>query len=204
MSIAQINPGLLLFAVALPLLVAVGMARRGWRGGLTRLAPWAALPALAAVFVAPNGVESSSSWLFLGSRMGLDQTGRIFLLFTSGLWWLSGVFAQHYLVSDPGRARFFVFHLLAMSGNFGLILAQDMVTFYVGFSLMSFASYGLVIHNGDRDTQATGQLRAARVPPRTMRSAAADRRDPAVRHRTGRTPAQDTNRRVAARRSQDR
>ena len=158
MSIAQINPGLLLFAVALPLLVAVGMARRGWRGGLTRLAPWAALPALAAVFVVPNGVESSSSWLFLGSRMGLDQTGRIFLLFTSGLWWLSGVFAQHYLVSDPGRARFFVFHLLAMSGNFGLILAQDMVTFYVGFSLMSFASYGLVIHNGESES-----LRAGRV-----------------------------------------
>ena len=149
---------LLLSAIALPLLLAAGMARRGWRPWLMRLAPWAALPALAVVFVVPQGAEASLAWLFLGSHLGLDQTGQIFLLFTSALWLGSGLFAQSYLAGDAKRARFFAFFLLAMAGNFGLILAHDLVTFYVSFSLMSFSSYGLVIHNGESESLRAGRI----------------------------------------------
>ena len=149
---------LLLSAIALPLLLAAGMARRGWRPWLLRLAPWAASPALAVVFVVTQGAEVSFTWLFLGSHLGLDQTGQIFLLFTSALWLGSGLFAQSSLANDAKRARFFAFFLLAMAGNFGLILARDLVTFYVSFSLLSFSSYGLIIHNAE-----TESLRAGRV-----------------------------------------
>jgi formate hydrogenlyase subunit 3/multisubunit Na+/H+ antiporter MnhD subunit len=45
-----------------------------------------------------------------------------------------------------------------MSGNFGLIIAQDIVSFYVFFALMSFASYGLVVHNGDADALQAGRV----------------------------------------------
>ena len=45
-----------------------------------------------------------------------------------------------------------------MAGNLGLILAQDLASFYLFFALMSFASYGLVVH--ERSIEA---LRAGRV-----------------------------------------
>ena len=45
-----------------------------------------------------------------------------------------------------------------MSGNLGLILAQDLGSFYVFFALMSFASYGLVVHE-----RSAAALRAGRV-----------------------------------------
>jgi len=158
MNAAYVHAGFLLVAVALPLLMAAGLANRGWRAGLAQLAPWAALPALVAVFVVPKGTEAAFAWLFLGSTIGLDQTGQVFLFFSAALWWLCGLFAQSYLAGDAQRARFFTFYLLAMAGNFGLILARDMVTFYVSFSLMSFSAYGLVIHNGDRDALRAGRI----------------------------------------------
>jgi formate hydrogenlyase subunit 3/multisubunit Na+/H+ antiporter MnhD subunit len=100
----------------------------------------------------------SLPWLLLEVHLALDPTGRIFLFFTSVLWLLAGIYAQSYLAADPRRVRFFFFFLLSMSGNLGLIISQDVVSFYVFFALMSFASYGLVVHNGDAEA-----LRAGRV-----------------------------------------
>ena len=45
-----------------------------------------------------------------------------------------------------------------MSGNLGLIVAQDVLSFYLFFALMSFSAYGLIVHK--RDPEA---LRAGRV-----------------------------------------
>ncbi len=158
MNLSDLNAVLLLSTIALPLLLAAAMARRGWRSGVQRLAPWAALPALVVVFAVPQGATASFTWLLLGSHLGLDQTGYIFLLFSATLWLVSGLFAQTYLADDTQRSRFFAFYLLAMAGNFGLILAQDLVTFYVYFSLMSFSSYGLVIHNGESESLRAGRI----------------------------------------------
>ena len=97
-------------------------------------------------------------WLLLGVRLGLDETGRVFLFFTTALWLLAGLYARHYLAGDPRRTRFFAFYLLTMSGNLGIIVAQDVLSFYLFFALMSFSAYGLIVHN--RDAAA---LRAGRV-----------------------------------------
>jgi hypothetical protein len=45
--------------------------------------------------------------------------------------------------------RFFGWFLAALAGNLLLLVALDVVVFYLGFALMSFASYGLVVHEGD-------------------------------------------------------
>ncbi|MCZ7641088.1 MAG: complex I subunit 5 family protein [Verrucomicrobia bacterium] len=58
----------------------------------------------------------------------------------------------------PTETVFFLFYLLAMAGNFGLILAFDAPVFYFCFALMSFASYGLVIHNGDTEALRAGRI----------------------------------------------
>ena len=154
-----IAPLMLLLFVTLPLLCATAMAFSATRATALRLAPWTALPVLLQTVFAPPTVSLKLPWLLLGSELGMvDDTSRLFLLFTALLWWLSGIYAQSYLANHSGRSRFFIYFLLAMTGNFGLILAQDLSSFYLFFTLMSFASYGLVVH--ERSTEA---LRAGKV-----------------------------------------
>jgi formate hydrogenlyase subunit 3/multisubunit Na+/H+ antiporter MnhD subunit len=143
-------PGLLLLlVVSLPVSLAAVCAYRPWREGIAVLAPWAALPALLFAVLAPTGIRAELSWLLLGSHLGLDETARVFLFFTALLWFLAGFYARAYVAHDESRARFFTLYLITMSGNLGLILAQDMLSFFLGFATMSFASYGLIVHHPD-------------------------------------------------------
>jgi formate hydrogenlyase subunit 3/multisubunit Na+/H+ antiporter MnhD subunit len=158
-TFANLPPELLLPAAAgLPLLGALALAVPAWRRVLSHLIPWTALPALAAVGLLADGSSAVLRWVILQTRLGLDPTGRLFLLFTGALWLLAGAFGTSYLRADRHRSRFFFFYGLAMSGNLGAILAQDMVSFYVFFALMSFASYGLVVHTGEPNAVRAGRV----------------------------------------------
>ena len=154
----SIQTFLMVAVFGLPLVLGIGLSIKRWQPAIIRLAPWSALPALAAVIWVPSGEIVSIPWLLLNMHLAMDPTGRLFLLFTSLLWLLSAIYAQSYLASDLRRERFFFFFLLSMAGNFGLIVSQDVISFYVFFALMSFASYGLVVHNGDNDALQAGRI----------------------------------------------
>jgi hydrogenase-4 component B len=156
-------PGLLVVAAALPALLAAATARRRWRGAVAAAGPWTALPALAVSVAVQPGAEVKLRWLLLESVFGVDSSGRVFLFFTALLWMLSGIFAQGYLSTDKRRHEFFFFYLLAMSGNLGVILAGDLITFYLFFALMSFSSYGLVIFNRSAEALHAGTVYIALV-----------------------------------------
>ncbi len=148
----------LLSGPGLPIALSLSCLSRRWQPLLGRLYGWSALPALGLALLVPAGVHGEFPSLLLSLRLGVDATGRVFLFFTALLWLVSGVYARNYLAGDRHRARFFFFYLLAMGGNLGLILAQDMAGFYLFFALMSFSSYGLVIHNGDADALRAGRI----------------------------------------------
>ncbi|MDH3452048.1 MAG: hypothetical protein OEN20_06475, partial [Gammaproteobacteria bacterium] len=150
---------LLCAALATPALAALLLAHPtvARRSLALDLAAWSALPACLVVIVVPDGYVDVY-WLLLGTRFGLDSTGRVFLAFSGFLWLAAGIFARGYLRDDPRARRFFGFYVLSMLGNLGLVLAQDAVSFFVFFTLMSLAAYGLVIH------EPTAQnLRAGRI-----------------------------------------
>jgi len=150
---------LLSLGIGAPLLVLAMHAIGVSRSLASHLAPWAALPALLGAVLMPADVSLRLPWLMLGADLGLgDSTGRLFLLFTTLLWCVAGPFARHYLSERSDRERFFVYFLLSMTGNIGLVLSQDVISFYLFFALMSFASYGLVVHEG-----GPAALRAGRV-----------------------------------------
>lgn len=159
MNSAMTLNSLLLPGILCPLLLACLMGFRTTRALVLPLTPWAALPALiAACLLTPNEARWHFPGLLLGSEIGLDATGQIFLLLTTLLWTVSGIYARSYLRQSTRREEFYVFFLLSMAGNFILIVTQDLFGFYFGFSLMSFAAYGLIIH--DRSAAA---LRAGRI-----------------------------------------
>jgi len=141
-----VNSALLLMIWSLPLLLAI-LARQAYARWLL---PLAAIPALLAVVVLPVGTAVSLPWLLLGSELGIDETGRVFLGFSSLLWLLVAVYIAGSRNAHADSSRFRVFFLFAMAGNLGLIVAQDMVSFYFGFALMGLSAYGLIAHSTTR------------------------------------------------------
>lgn len=148
--------GLLSLSVLWPLLMACLLGFKPARSFALQVAPLAGLPALAAsLLVIPNGESLHLPAMLLGSKIGLNMTGQVFLLLAALLWTVSGMYARANLSQSTRRVEFFIFFMLSMAGNFALIVAQDIFSFYLGFALMSFAAYGLVVFDrGSRAMQA--------------------------------------------------
>ena len=143
--------------VLLPLATALLLAVPRLRPTVASLMPLAALPALLAVFALPDAPDEPLRTISV-LDVGLDPVGRVFLGFTSALWIASGWYARTALAEDPKRSRFDAFFLLAMAGNFALVLARDIPTFYAGFAVMGFASAGLVLHEGSAAALRAGTV----------------------------------------------
>ncbi|MEX2540167.1 MAG: complex I subunit 5 family protein [Trueperaceae bacterium] len=149
--------GLVAAVLAVPLVLATLLAVPGrLRAAATALAPWAALPAVALAVPAVLSIHVSDApqtrldlpWLLLGSTFGIDDTGSVFLLLTGLLWLLAGLYARAYLATDAARTRYFAYHLFTLAGNLGVVLAHDVVSFYLSFLVMTLAAFGLIIHRG--------------------------------------------------------
>ena len=148
----------LILPVLLPLLIVPLVLFHASRAIGLRLAPWAPLPGLLLALAAPASLHLDLPDVLLGTTLGLDATGRLFLIFTAVVWLLAGWFALGWLRDDAGKHRFWAFFLAAQAGNIGVCLALDAASFYLLFALMSFAAYGLVVHSGTAEA-----LRAGRV-----------------------------------------
>ncbi len=149
--------GWLLGLVCVPFLLAVLLAVPGRVGRVAlRAAPWAALPVLAAALLGARGDELELPWLLIDARFRLDAIGHTFLLVAAALWSAAGVYASGYV--RRGRRRFHFFFLLTMTGNLTLPLAGDAATFYVFFALMTFAGYGLIVHDGGEAAARAGRI----------------------------------------------
>ncbi|MFY0990102.1 complex I subunit 5 family protein [Halomonas sp. C05BenzN] len=127
----------------------------------------APLPALALAQLAPSG-QLLQEWWMLGGVWELDGLRRPLLAFTALLWGLAGCYARGYLAREQARLdagidragsrlrRFALFWPLTLAGNLLLIVAEDIASFYLGFALMTFAAYGLVVNAGTRDARLGG------------------------------------------------
>jgi formate hydrogenlyase subunit 3/multisubunit Na+/H+ antiporter MnhD subunit len=161
MAMTEASGALLWLAPALLPLAAVALLLPALRRAQVLL-PLAALPALGVALFAPAGTVELP-WLLLGAQFGLDATARVFLLLTAALWLAGGVHALGYLRADPRRERFWLFWLLTMAGNLGLVLAQDAASFAVFFALMSLSAYGLVVHTDTPAARRAGRVYLALV-----------------------------------------
>lgn len=83
---------------------------------------------------------------------------RIALSFTLVIWLAGGILAREYFRGSTTRVRFMGAFLVAFAGNLIAVLAQDAMSFLVGFALMSFTSYGLVVHSGTASALRAGRI----------------------------------------------
>ena len=143
--------------IVLPLLAAILAASlpagRRWTG---LIFVSATMPALWLGLVEVSGV--SAQWFLLEGHFSLDTPRRIILLLTGILWAAAGLFTGSYLKDDARRGEFSFYFGAAMAGNFGLLISAEVASFYTFFALMTFSSYGLVIH-----TRTPSARQAARI-----------------------------------------
>src|SRR5690554_734311 len=163
--------GLLLAAVLLwPLLLLAGQMFRHalWRGlaqegrssePLNRAWLTAPLPALL-LALWPGELQLVMEGWLLGGIWQLDEARRPWLTFSALLWLLATLYARGYFVDErlaiargdeKARRRLYIFTLLwplTFCGNMLLLLAEDIPSFYLGFVIMTFAAYALVVYSG--------------------------------------------------------
>ncbi|MCQ4312352.1 sodium:proton antiporter [Pseudomonas stutzeri] len=134
-----------------------GLALAVWR---ERAIGWlwlACIPALALVIWPMSALDLPMLWD--GMRWGAnDELSRAWLGFTALLWGCAGIFASSSQADDSRRMRFWTFWLLALAGNLLLIISTDALSFYLGFSVMSLAAYGLIVHQGGPGPRRAGRL----------------------------------------------
>ncbi len=153
----MLYPFILSLAAGTPLIMA-SLCCTPLKKSVYHFLPWATVPAIIVALTGPGDVIVEVAWFFMGGRMGLDETGRVFLALAAFVWLLASFSSRSLMQDDKNQARFSLFFLTAMAGNFGLILAQGMLGYYLFFAMMSFAAYGLVIHRGNADARSAGRL----------------------------------------------
>jgi multicomponent K+:H+ antiporter subunit A len=128
-----------LWVLILPTLLLAIMAIKHLRAFAIELVPLAPLPGLVAA-------------LLLG---GGNMTDQAFLTLTALLWFIAALYARSYLSGDNKRNSFYLFFLLTMIANLGVVLSHELFSFLGFFALMSFSAYPLILHaNSDEARSA--------------------------------------------------
>ncbi len=147
-----------LLAVSLPILAAglipfLPIGSR-WPGWILALSPF---PALWVSLFADLHLVCELDTVLLGTRLGFGLFDRTFLLLTALAWSVSSLF----IACGRGKSLssgFLSMFALTMGGNIGLVAAQDAVSFYSFFALMTFAAYSLVIYTQTEKARRAGRI----------------------------------------------
>jgi len=150
------GPLLPLVVLVWPLLLGLSAAFPLLRDRALRLLPLAPLPALV-LALAGQSAQTEVPELLLGVTLALDDAGRLLLGMTAGLWLAAGLFAQS-MAGERNLALFTGFWCLTLTGNLGVFLAGDVITFYVAFAAVSLAAWFLVVHTRSPEALHAGRL----------------------------------------------
>jgi multicomponent Na+:H+ antiporter subunit A len=148
---------LLVAALAMPLAMLLACVSRRLRDRMPVLLAFAPAPALVAALL---GVGNAPLVKFpppFRLTLALDAPGALLLGAAALLWIIAGAYAAIYLRDEPNAGRFVEWWLLTLFGSLGVFMAADLVSFYLTYSVVSLAAWGLIAHDG---TPASGRAGA--------------------------------------------
>ena len=80
------------------------------------------------------------------SSFRLDGLGRVFSGLVAFLWPLATLYAFEYMRHEGGENTFFGFYLLSYSVTLGIAFAEDLMTLYIFYELLTLSTLFLVMH----------------------------------------------------------
>jgi len=144
----------LLPAVLLPAVLGLGLFWPRLRGGIVRVLPFSSWPLLAAAVLAFGSPPTDLPWLMLGVRVGVDPPALMLIAAGTLIWTVAGL----YIVRHFQAPWFLGAALATQAGSLGALVTFDPIGFYFFFSLMTVASYGLVVAGRSRRSHDAGRL----------------------------------------------
>jgi formate hydrogenlyase subunit 3/multisubunit Na+/H+ antiporter MnhD subunit len=155
-------PGaLLVAAVMTPVAMLAACLSRRLREQMPGLLALAPLPALAAAVLAPESAPMLSFPAPFRMTLTLDRPAAVLLGAAALLWIAAGAYSARHLRGEPNAARFAEWWLLTLAGNLGVFIAADLVSFYLTYSVVSLAAWGLVVHDGAAGSRRAGAVYVA-------------------------------------------
>lgn len=76
---------------------------------------------------------------------------------SSGLWFVTTVYAIGYFEGAPNQNRFFGFFSLCVTATMGISLAGNPITFFIFYEILTLVTYPLVVHYGTRKAIDAGR-----------------------------------------------
>jgi len=85
----------------------------------------------------------------IGLAFRVDALGMFFALVSSTLWLITTVFAIGYMEHEHERARFFGFFALCVSTTVGIAFAENLLTLFLFYEMLTICTYPLVVHRSE-------------------------------------------------------
>jgi formate hydrogenlyase subunit 3/multisubunit Na+/H+ antiporter MnhD subunit len=155
---AQFGPGLLVAALAAPLIVLVLFFAPGMRRLARAVTPLASAPAFAVALLAIGGAPFGAELPALRISLWLDRPGGLLLLAAALVWLIVSLFGLKEGQCRPNGDRSAVSWLLTMAGSLGVFIAADLLTFYLVYALVSVPAYYLVAHDEEPSSRRAGAV----------------------------------------------
>jgi multicomponent Na+:H+ antiporter subunit A len=149
---------LLVAALATPLAMLAACLSRRLRDRMPALLALAPVPALTTALLYPGKALLVRFPPPFRLTLMLDLPGAMLLGVAAFLWIVAGAYAATYLRGTPNAARFAEWWLLTLAGSIGVFMAADLVSFYLTYSVVSLAAYGLIVHDDTPGVRRAGTV----------------------------------------------
>jgi multicomponent Na+:H+ antiporter subunit D len=95
----------------------------------------------------------------IGIAFRVDALGMLFALVSSSLWIVTSAYSIGYMrgLNEHSQTRYFCFFALALSATVGVAFSANLLTLYLFYEMLSFATYPLVTHHQDAEARSSGR-----------------------------------------------
>jgi formate hydrogenlyase subunit 3/multisubunit Na+/H+ antiporter MnhD subunit len=146
---------LLVASLAAPLGFIGACLVKGWRRHALAQQWLAPTPSLATGLIGLTHAPLTLNLGVFGFTLRLDPSGAMLLSVAALLWIVVSAALWHDREPD---SRFGVSWLLTMTGNIGVFIAGDLISFYLLYALASIPAYGLFAFSDDTNSRRTGAI----------------------------------------------
>ncbi len=91
--------------------------------------------------------------------MNFQQSGfqSVYAVVTAFMWFCAALLSPQYFKGHHNMGRYYFFFLVTLGATMGVFLSADLITTFIFFEIMSFASYMWVVHEQDKEAMAAGK-----------------------------------------------
>jgi multicomponent Na+:H+ antiporter subunit D len=92
-------------------------------------------------------------------KFRVDAMGMLFALVSSSLWIVTSAYSIGYMrgLNEHSQTRYFCYFALALSATVGVAFSANLLTLYLFYEMLSFATYPLVTHHQDEEARSSGR-----------------------------------------------